>query len=593
MGREVGRTNLGRRRYVALVGIVLAALLSPGLGHPLGAIAASLPPNDVVPGLTWPTTQALPSFSAPAANLDVADLYSCSCLDNLLLFNTLAGLVNRSQPRMYVEETVAPSPDEGKETWLKTLAIPYQTYSQPGPWSPGSILPPNDAYQLIGKYRSAITGTIVYDPNHLDSVNVATSLAGIDDAVVASPAVAQRLMNEFGIPVLKSLVNLFTSPLQAYNWEFQNVWPQANHRLLIGLPPGGLVNTSLNPPLIPSGTLRDYAVATRAMVVWLDPQSPTQTALLKKILAAVQSERQQFGLPAWTPYLGWFPVTGSTPWLGEWDGVQTLSQYSFSTVPADAFNQMTVFSGTSRTAVPPPQQPMPVLANRIYVSVVFSDGDNTQMNQHRLRLMWDDGSRGQVPLGWTISPLLTDAAPAMLGYYQGTATPLDELIAGDSGAGLAYPSSWSDATFGVYAKGTQLYMSRAGLTSIAISNKPDVDAPLDPVDATDYATIVNPAGVFDYPAFNASTSLTILNGTTPEVHGINTCGPAALQAAITGAGAGWTGNAPRFVSIQASGWCDEPYDVVPVLQGLGPGFDVVTPHSFFELVRQFRGLPAY
>jgi hypothetical protein len=217
------------------------------------------------------------------------------------------------------------------------------------------------------------------------------------------------------------------------------------------------------------------------------------------------------------------------------------------------------------------------------------------MNQHRMRLMWDDGSRGKVPLGWTMSPLLADAAPAMLSYYDGTASPLDEIIAGDSGAGLAYPSSWPDSKFWIYATATQMYMNRAGMTSIAISNKPDTDVPLDLVDAEAYANIVNPAGVFDYPAFNTTTSVTILNGTTPEVHGVNTCGAAALQSAITAAAVGWIpGLSPaRFVSIQASGWCDEPSDVVPVLQSLSPSFQVVTPNSFFELVRQDSGLPAY
>ena len=136
-------------------------------------------------------------------------------------------------------------------------------------------------------------------------------------------------------------------------------------------------------------------------------------------------------------------------------------------------------------------------------------------------------------------------------------------------------------------------MNRAGMTSIAVSNKPDTDVPLDPVDAAAYANIVNPAGIFDYPASNSRTSLTILNGTTPEVHGVNTCGAAALQSVINAAAASWSGTSPRFVSIQASAWCDGPTDVVPVLQRLGPGFDVVTPHSFFELVRGAAGLPSY
>ena len=47
---------------------------------------------------------------------------------------------------------------------------------------------------------------------------------------------------------------------------------------------------------------------------------------------------------------------------------------------------------------------------------------------------------GSVPLGWTISPVLQEAAPTLAAYYARTASPNDALIAGPSGAGYILPS---------------------------------------------------------------------------------------------------------------------------------------------------------
>ena len=46
---------------------------------------------------------------------------------------------------------------------------------------------------VLQKYQDEITGMIIYDPDEPHSINVATTLAGIHDAVVASPQLAEML----------------------------------------------------------------------------------------------------------------------------------------------------------------------------------------------------------------------------------------------------------------------------------------------------------------------------------------------------------------------------------------------------------------
>src|SRR5438445_7705399 len=126
---------------------------------------------------SWPTNQALPHFAAPQ-HLDVADVSSLPG-DQQLLFNTLEGLVNRVQPRIYLLWAA----DEGNRTWLDTLntefGVPFTDVASP--------------WDLLRTYRSSVKGMVVYDPQVPDSINVATTLAGVDDAVVASPALAATL----------------------------------------------------------------------------------------------------------------------------------------------------------------------------------------------------------------------------------------------------------------------------------------------------------------------------------------------------------------------------------------------------------------
>ncbi len=81
---------------------------------------------------------------------------------------------------------------------------------------------------------------------------------------------------------------------------------------------------------------------------------------------------------------------------------------------------------------------VPQLENKIYLTGVWSDGDNIQFVQGFMHdVLWNDaeGTRGQVPTGWEINPSLYTLAPYVIKYYYETASANDYVIAGLSGAG--------------------------------------------------------------------------------------------------------------------------------------------------------------
>src|ERR1017187_7643996 len=80
----------GRKATTKLAGLlglmfISAVVLSPTLVHGTG--------------LDWPTNQLLPAFSAPAPVLDLIDVSSSSG-DEVNLFASLSGIVNRTQPQI-------------------------------------------------------------------------------------------------------------------------------------------------------------------------------------------------------------------------------------------------------------------------------------------------------------------------------------------------------------------------------------------------------------------------------------------------------------------------------------------------------------
>jgi GxGYxYP putative glycoside hydrolase C-terminal domain len=233
-----------------------------------------------------------------------------------------------------------------------------------------------------------------------------------------------------------------------------------------------------------------------------------------------------------------------------------------------------------------PQVPTPKLEKKIYLTFTFSEGDNLQYDQHRLRTIWDDPNRGTVPLNWSISPLLVDAAPIMLHYYQSTQTPNDLLIAGPSGAGYTYPGDWPAASLSTFTKRTGQYMARAGLTLIdALNvNSRGSNADLTNKIARNYSRNAHPLGVLCNWRVNSST--------LQKLAGL----PVISQAFITSVAQGqnaaalisdsWTGHHPLFAAILVYAWNMTPTDVNTLAVSLGSQFEIVRGDVFFDLIRK-------
>ncbi|SHN10252.1 GxGYxYP domain-containing protein [Chitinophaga sp. CF418] len=466
----------------------------------------------------------------------------------MYLFASLKGIINRTQPRIFSYEGDAFA--EGQYTWLRSLGLS---------WSETA-----DKWSLISKYRSEISGLIVYDPAQIHTVNLATVLAKDRKALIASPLLLSRLTAApYNLPILLDLRGQFSSKLQVYQSIYNNYWPGLDHRVLIGLNPDAH-----------KAALREYAVALGAATIWLDPNVAGESELLNSFLAS---------MPAGSNYMGWWPEEGS--------GVERASRYGIATVASDWATNLTVHSGMSRTVTTKPMPAKPALQNKLYVAFILSDGDNLQYVEHLMRKLWDNPDRGSVPIGWTISPAMLDAMPGALNYYWQSSTNNDNLISGPSGYGYAYPNSWPDqARLNQFAAKTDEYNRRAGLRVITIWNT--ITGGIN--QNVGQAFAANAPFTLGLTAQNTGGGLSIYNNSLPGMAlSCNYCAnEQAMKDHITSAAAGWNGASPRFIIIQAQPWQDvTPTSFKNVANSLNTNYVVVRPDHIFQLIREANGLP--
>jgi hypothetical protein len=675
-----------RKLAVLCITLVCTTVLS------VSAFAATDATTEVN-SLKWPKNQALPNFGK-AKHLDVANVYEAPG-DIKLLLTTLEGIINREQPRIYVLQNKV-------DPWLEDLKVPYKQH--------------DNAMDVFKKYAKEIKGIIVYDPDIPDSINVATTLAGLKDAVVASPELAQQLTAApYSLSVLEDLQGKFKNRMDAYNWQYENLWSQTTQRMLVGLSPdtsipippenfdsfqtiavekeqvrdgsnrktyeydlssylgkeavylrfqdafpqdgwgpavhqvtvkadGQVISdfktgTSEEEPFLydqhnskflpgsdhrfvdhgnyfvyefkpsantkeltvsiemwnqykvsasnikplsseekePFGFLRDYAVANKAMVFWLSTSVPEEKVLFEKILSDVKPG---------TPYMGWF----DNDFEGEVAGLELTSRHSVYVLPSDWFHNMTVFSGTKVKQEPTPKRVDPKLENKIYVTYTFGEGDNLQYDQNLMRNLWNDPARGKVPINWTSSPMLYDAAPAILNYYRSTATKNDLLIAGPSGASYFNPHVWPKETFTEYLQQSYSYLKKTDMSYPYVLNRElGKDIPLSESTAAAYEKNYKLPGLF--LAGEDKEDIKIVNGSLPVsmMRGISTVQDG--KNVLTDAKKDWDGKSSKFISIGINAWSMTPSDVLAITESLGPEYQIVKADEYFSLVRKAYGLP--
>ena len=529
-----------------------------------------------VPGLDWSGERMIPAFQA-IEHLDVYDLRGAS-REEQVAATIVAGIVNRPQPRLYL---ITGNDDAA---WLKNALSPLpQTLS---PQSGQAAF-----FALLDSYHSLCKGLILFNPNLMDTINVATTIAGQRDGIVVSPALAGELQSRYNFPILEDLRKYqWRNRFQAYRWAQQNLLGGASSRIIAGLDPGAFCG------------LRSFLVATRAFVYWLDSSQYLPAEFGDGVLSErglMQQLYQSFAGRA--IHLGWF--------INEPSGVALTSQAAIPVLASDYFTNLEVWTALQTPVQPALLQGVEVTAassidlkNKIYLSFTMSDGDNLQYCQHRLLSLWNDRVRGAVPVGWTLSPALLQSAPAMADYYLRTATPNDEFIAGPSGAAYLFPSFWPEDQLGPFLQRTGRLMQALGMTTLEVldsdvvysSGLPIVSkASLNGMGFTDgkrQRDYVNQLAPYDLRGILSGAGFVLKKASWQKVDGLPIYQNLGLAGSVESAvniirlASTLSPQRPLFLNLYILAWSMGPTQLQQVVQQLGNGYENVLPRTLLAML---------
>ena len=513
--------------------------------------------------LCWPEDRLLPLFLPPAFTLRSLDMGGALLSDEeRVMFCTLQGIINRTRPRIILYN----HNEEPRSTWpnahsLRTTAIPT---TRP--------------YELVKLYKNEINGLVLYSNERSEHYsNLAITIAGLDRLLPVTAAVREKLVAAgMDFPVVEDLTSLtMTSASNVYKYLYENYWSRCNHRLLIS-----------ERPTIPY--VHDIGVACGSACVWLDPRNGTERVVLDRMLKDMTPGRDIV--------LGWYPEERS--------GVGEATRYGLSTVPADFFENTTVYTAVNNPIKIAPVPKRPKLENKVYAAVYISDGDNIQYCQHAMAKIFEQGGRGQMALNWTISPALADFSPVMLNYYYGKASTNDCFVSGPSGLGYAMPydahnsryyaSASSSEVITPYTQLTQRYLEKAGLRVVTIWD--DISATHREAYAQNcpylYGLTIN-----DWERQNGRLASAVQSDWLPIIpqYPCYANGVDVITDFFNRDIKNFTGDKPMFVTGQATVWDAGPDKLVALkdkLNALSPGnVSIVRADHWFSYYNEAHHLP--
>ncbi len=384
----------------------------------------------------WPEDRYMPTFvNEPAEHIDFIDLTEFSD-EVILLMTSLKAIVNAEQPRIYSRDRV-----EDYFDWL-----PYIGYSE------DKVTVYADPYELFDKYvkEEEIKNIVISDSAVVESINAASTLAGITDSLVVTTDLYQKLLSlGYKFNVLQDFTGMFKTGQDVNRYIFEHWFSQGyvNKRILFGTDPG-----------IP-GCLREYAMALGCACVYFDINNEEDKALLEEYADLMPKGYSQ--------YAGWFPA-------GNEEAMVTfLSEHGIVMTSADFFTNIPFLSGQKVEKIQRKRSSEMTLENKIYVMYGVTDGDNmgSYMQQAFPQMLFSDIER-DFPISWTISPNAAFLMPRVLqAIYDEADAELDDFLSGPTGAAYTFPGiqdkSWRDH----YIRVTDEYMEAADLNVLNTWNE--------------------------------------------------------------------------------------------------------------------------
>jgi len=318
---------------------------------------------------------------------------------------------------------------------------------------------------LVQKYRHLLNGLVVWDPDMVDTVNLALMLAAQENLLVVAPGQIDWA-RALGLgEVRHDLRGQFNERVELYKWAFKNLFAQCKAGQVACMEPHWrrseftdfIVQNKLFVYCLSSydkGGVRD--LGQKLLMLLIGGPSWLRNLLFNTRLDGIVKALARGLLCSGAPetHLGTqiqhsveaLPFPTIFGWHSDRDDEMSfmlqLSMNGMRLAPTFLAGNYTFHSrlpaaGPFKQHYIEPEQVR--LEPKTYLTFTLSDGDQLTLMSTGEVGNWRRAERGKVPFNWEMQPLLAEIAPALLGYYYSSLRETDLLIAGPSGAGYIIP----------------------------------------------------------------------------------------------------------------------------------------------------------
>ena len=330
---------------------------------------------------------------------------------------SLQGLTNRDAARLYIIH-----PDDFQ--WEITEPL-YDFYKRKHGITFTEVETADDALSL---FKSSARGYIVWDTSEGASLNVAFTIAGLEDGIVVTEALIP-LAEAHGLKPIDDLRGRYNgmSHAEIYEDAIERYWHRCSREKIMLM--GGHRGRVMMP------AMADWGIRERMFFHELsaDPEEADELALNRQLLEDLNVGATVFG---WHPY-GKDTEEQSTMLLSMYghkmEGLHNLPNLSYNC----QFEFTPGFRFTNNHSIP--KDAVLKADDKIYMTFVQSDSVGIGV--------WTKPGRGKLPFAWQVTMNWTKFSPAALEYFHESATPNDYFIGGLSGPGYMYPNNIPEDRF--------------------------------------------------------------------------------------------------------------------------------------------------
>jgi hypothetical protein len=328
---------------------------------------------------------------------------------------SLQGVVNQGAPRLYFvypSDWTYPFTEPVAEYYRSTHNIRFSTIETPR--------------AALSRFHEHVQGYVVWDPSVRPSLNVAFTLAGLNDAVVVTEEQVP-MVEATGLEKVGDFRGQFRGQTDAeiYRWAWNEYGDRCSEDVIVWM--GGVAGPRMQPGVA------DYGIYREAFFTDLsaNPRDTTELSLADRILDSMNTGGLVMGWHSYAKDTEGQHVTLVSQHALAMEGLNTLPNTSFNTqIPTTPG-----FTFENNHSVPPDTTLRP--EKKVYVSPVQTDGLGIGA--------WREPGRGSIPYAWEVTMNWAWLSPALLQYFYQQATPNDYFIGTLSGPGYLYPKAVPDS----------------------------------------------------------------------------------------------------------------------------------------------------